>query len=126
MDVPHEHYRVAKGSRVYALRFAVHEMVSGETEVRYDQQPLVEEAARLPSFRLLTNDSNLSTQLSTHAGFVSGQVVSPTGATSHSEPTLEVADDVAFRREKTAGVNSGGFFKMERAKRLELSLHFCN
>lgn len=85
------------------------------------QLPLVEEAARLPSFRLLKNDSNLSTQLSTHAGVVSGQVMSPTGATSHSESTLQVTDTVVFGREKTAGVVSGGFFKMERAKRLELS-----
>ena len=86
------------------------------------QLPLVEEAARLPSFKLLKNDSNLSTQLSTHAEVVSGQVVSPAGATSHSELTLQVTDDVAFGHKKTADVVSGGFFKMERAKRLELSI----
>ena len=85
------------------------------------QLPLVEEAARLPSFRLLKNDSNLSTQLSTHAGVVSGQVVSPIVASDHSDPTLQATDSVVFRHEKTAGVVSGGFFKMERAKRLELS-----
>ena len=85
------------------------------------QLPLIEEAARLPSFRLVKNDSNLSTQLSTHAGVVSGQVASPTGATGRSEPSAQVTDAVAFRRKKTADVVSGGFFKMERAKRLELS-----
>jgi hypothetical protein len=86
------------------------------------QLPLVEEAARLPSFRLPKNDSNLSTQLSTHAEAISGQVGSPADATGRSTLPAQVAHVVAFRREKTAGVVSGGFFKMERAKRLELSI----
>jgi len=85
------------------------------------QLPLVKEAALLPSFSIPRNQPATDTQLSTHAGVVSGQEASPAGATSHSEPTLQVTDAVAFGREKTASVVSGGFFKMERAKRLELS-----
>ena len=85
------------------------------------QLPLVKEAALLPSFSVPRKQPATDTQLSTHAGVVSGQLVSPTGATSRSEPTLQVTDAVALGREKTADVVSGGFFKMERAKRLELS-----
>ncbi|MEO7796698.1 MAG: hypothetical protein ABIY47_03115 [Opitutaceae bacterium] len=38
-----------------------------------------------------------------------------------SRPSTQVAENFAYRREKTAGVASSGFNKMERAKRLELN-----
>ena len=85
------------------------------------QLPLIKEAALLPSFSVPRNQPATDTQLSTHARAVSGQVETLTVASGHSAPSSQVADSVAFRREKTAGVVSGGFFKMERAKRLELS-----
>jgi integrase len=86
------------------------------------QLPLVEETLRLPSFKPIWNYSKERTQLSTHEAVVLGSEGSSAVASSRSEPSTETTESVAFRHEETAGDASSGFHKMERAKRLELSI----
>jgi integrase len=85
------------------------------------QLPLITEAARLPSFTLPWNNSKEHSQLHSHEAVVLGSEESPGVVTSRSVTSAQASEDVAFRHEKTAGVASSGFHKMERAKRLELS-----
>ena len=61
------------------------------------------------------------TPIDTPAGVVSGSDQSLEVARRRFGLVAQVVDSVAFGHEKTAGVVSGGFPKMERAKRLELS-----
>lgn len=56
------------------------------------------------------------------ANGVSFQGAKETGGVAgcRSDASAQGSEAVAFKREKTASVVSGGFFEMERAKRLEL------
>jgi len=74
--------------------------------------------------KLAVSDTPISTPdtpLSTPAGVVSGSERSLEVVTGQFEALAQVTAPVAFGHEKTASVVSGGFSKMERAKRLELS-----
>lgn len=78
-------------------------------------------AAAPPTVTPLGDLPDKSTQISTHEAVVSGRERSEGAATGRNEGVAETPGDDALRREKTAGVASGGLSKMEQAKRLELS-----
>jgi integrase len=85
------------------------------------QLPLVQEAARLPSFPLLLNDSKQRTQIRTHEAVVLGSDRSRCVATGREGAVSQAPASVAVGHEKAAGDATSRFPEMERAKRLELS-----
>ena len=84
------------------------------------QLPLVKEAALLQSFSVPRNQPTVDTQLSTHAGVVSGHDESAVVAGGDSEAISQVTHLFVFGHKKAPSVTTGRYPKMERAKRLEL------
>jgi integrase len=86
------------------------------------QLPLVQEAARLPSFPLLSNDSKQRTQIRTHEAVVLGSDGSRCVATGRTGAVSQAPASVTVGHEKAAGDATSRFLEMERANRLELSI----
>ncbi len=79
--------------------------------------PLQQAMASLPSL----NCGNRTTQLTAHAGVISGLSESPAVAPGRTSPLSQAPQPVALRRKKAARVAPGRLSEMEQAKRLELS-----
>ena len=92
------------------------------------QLPIIQETARLPSFQIGNTEAKRAhlsapvyTQGSTQTGVVLGLLESSPVSTRPSPQLPQFSATDAARHEKTPGVASGRFGKMEREKRLELS-----